>query len=123
MQVFFESRDPDGAQLRELAVQRLRFVLRRLIPLVPRARVRLVDVNGPRGGIDKQCQIELSTAGAGRVLITAMATDWRTALDSVLARAPRVVMRQWHRARPPLRDTPWRSLTTPVLAQQGTAPR
>lgn len=41
MQVVFESRDPEGARLRELAVQRARFVMRRLAWLVPRAKVQL----------------------------------------------------------------------------------
>lgn len=56
MHVLFESRDPEGAQLRELAVRRVRFVMRRLAWLVPRAKVQLTDVNGPRGGVDKRCQ-------------------------------------------------------------------
>ena len=37
--------------------------------LVPRARVQLSDVNGPRGGVDKRCQVELRTAGTGTVVI------------------------------------------------------
>ena len=108
MQVLFESRDPEAAQLRELAVKRLQFVLRRLHSLVPRARVRLSDVNGPRGGVDKRCQVELSTEGAGTVVITALARDWRTALDSAMARAARSLAHNWQRGqrptRPSLRD-------------------
>ena len=108
MQVLFESRDPEAAQLRELAVKRLQFVLRRLHSLVPRARVRLSDVNGPRGGVDKRCQIELNTEGAGTVVITALARDWRTALDSAMARAARSLAHNWQRGqrptRPSLRD-------------------
>ena len=107
MQVLFESRDPEAAQLRELAVKRLQFVLRRLHGLVPRARVRLWDVNGPRGGVDKRCQVELNTEGAGTVVITALARDWRTALDSAMARAARSLAHNWQRgrraARPSLR--------------------
>ena len=54
--------------------------------LVPRARVQLFDVNGPRGGVDKQCRVELKTANAGTVVVTAMARDWHEALDTALAR-------------------------------------
>ena len=103
MQVLFESRDPEAAQLRELAVRRLRFVLRRLHSLVPRARVRLSDVNGPRGGLDKRCQVELNTEGAGTVLITALARDWRSALDSAMARAARSLAHNWQRGQRPTR--------------------
>jgi ribosome-associated translation inhibitor RaiA len=97
MQVIFESRDPGGAELRDMAVRRLRFVMRRLTWLVPRAKVRLSDINGPRGGIDKRCQVELKTDVMGTVVITSMAGDWRTALDSALARASRVLTRSWRR--------------------------
>ena len=97
MQVLFESREPEAAQLRALAVQRLQFVLRRLHTLVPRARLRLSDVNGPRGGVDKRCQVELNTTGAGTVVITAQARDWRSAIDNALARAARVLRRSWQR--------------------------
>lgn len=97
MQVIFESRDPGGAELRDMAVRRLRFVMRRLTWLVPRAKVRLSDINGPRGGIDKRCQVELKTDVMGTVVITSMASDWRTALDSALARASRVLTRTWRR--------------------------
>ena len=103
MQVLFESRDPEAAQLRELAVKRLQFVLRRLRNLVPRARVRLSDVNGPRGGVDKRCQVELNTEGAGTVVITALARDWRTALDSAMARAARSLAHSWQRNQRPTR--------------------
>ena len=103
MQVFFESRDPDAAPLRELAVRRAQFVMRRLAWLVPRAQVRLSDVNGPRGGVDKRCQVELKTDGAGSVVITAVARDWRTALDTALARAARVLTRLLRRSHDPQR--------------------
>jgi hypothetical protein len=99
MQVVFESRDPQGDNFRELAVRRLRFVMRRLAWLVPRAKVQLSDVNGPRGGVDKRCQIELKTDGAGSVVITAMARDWRGALEAALGRATRALQRIWRRGR------------------------
>ena len=97
MQVLFNSRHPQATDLRPLAEHRVRFVLRRLGWLVPRAEVHLSDVNGPRGGVDKRCQVELRTDGAGSVVVTAVASDWRTALDSALARAARFLMRQWRR--------------------------
>jgi hypothetical protein len=103
MQVLFESRDPQGAQLRELAERRVRFVMRRLTWLVPRAKVQLSDVNGPRGGVDKRCQVELKTESSGTVVITSVARDWRSALDSALARAARVIVRAWRRGREPAR--------------------
>ena len=97
MQVIFESRDPNGAQLRDIAERRIRFVLRRLTWLVPRARVQFSDTNGPRGGIDKRCQVELKTEHNGTVVVTAMARDWRSALESALTRASRALVHTWRR--------------------------
>jgi hypothetical protein len=99
MQVLFESRHPEGARLRELAERRLRFAIRRLIWLVPRAKVYLSDVNGPRGGVDKRCQVELKTHSIGTVVITALARDWRSALETALARAARALVRTMRRVR------------------------
>ena len=76
----------------------MRFVLRRLGWLVPRAELQMSDLNGPRGGIDRRCQVELRTDGAGSVVVASVASDWRTALDNALARAARFLMRLWRRA-------------------------
>ncbi len=87
MQVIFESPDPEGRQLQDLAISRVRFVMRRLAWFVPRASVQLADINGPDGGVDKRCRIELRTAGAEPVVVTSIARDWRTALESALRAA------------------------------------
>ena len=97
MKVLFKARDPRATQLRDLTERRVRFVLRRLGWLVPRAEVHMSDVNGGRGGIDKRCQVELKTDGAGSVVVTSVASEWRTALDNALARAARSLMRLWRR--------------------------
>ncbi len=121
MQVVFESRDPEGQQMRELTVRRLQFVMRRLSWLVPRATVHLSDVNGPRGGIDKRCQLELKTEHAGTVVVTSMAHDWRCAIEAALGRAARVLVRSVQRGNRHARsaerhDTPTRH---PVMGFDG----
>jgi hypothetical protein len=103
MQVIFESRDADGTQMRDFSVERVRFALRRLTALVPRAKVQFSDVNGPRGGVDKRCQVELNTDSAGTVVIASLARDWRTALDRSLTRATRVLTRSVQRSQKPVR--------------------
>lgn len=103
MQVIFESRDADGANMRDLSVERVRFALRRLTTWVPRAKVQFSDVNGPRGGVDKRCQVELSTEAVGTVVIASLARDWRTALDRSLGRATRVLTRSLQRNQKPVR--------------------
>lgn len=97
MQVLFKSRDPAAASLRPVVERRVRFALRRLSGRVPRADVQLSDVNGPRGGIDKRCQIELRAQGAAPVVVSSVARNWRDALDDALARAARHLLRLWRR--------------------------
>lgn len=103
MQVQIETRDPRGAEFRELAELRVRFVMRRLAWMVSRAQVQLSDVNGPRGGIDKRCQVMLKTNGRSVVVISSTASDWRAALDTALARASRLLLRALRRNRDPSR--------------------
>lgn len=103
MQVIFKSRVAQAADLVDLSQRRTRFVLRRLAWLVPKATVSLSDVNGPRGGIDKRCQIELKTDVAGTVVVASVASDWRVALDKALARAARFVLRLVRRGGDPRR--------------------
>jgi hypothetical protein len=104
MQIIFESRDTDGTQMRDFSVQRVRFALRRLANFVPHAKVQFTDVNGPRGGVDKRCQVELKTDTARTVVIASLARDWRTALDRSLSRATRVLTRNLQRTQKPVRD-------------------
>jgi hypothetical protein len=101
MHVHFESRHPEGQTLRDFAIRRTVFVMRRVVVQVPRARVLLSDVNGPRGGVDKRCQVELLTDGAGPVVTQATSHSWRGALAEALARAVRVLRRLMRRGREP----------------------
>lgn len=98
MQVIVESPEPQAAEMRALAERRVRFSMRRLSWLVPRVRVVLSDVNGPRGGIDKRCQVQLLANGRQDVVVTSVARDWRSALQSALGRAVRSLLHNWQRS-------------------------
>ena len=97
MQVVVESPEPQAAEMRALAERRVRFSMRRLSWLVPRVKVYLSDVNGPRGGIDKRCQVQLLADGRPDVVVTSVARDWRSALQSALGRAVRSLLHNWQR--------------------------
>jgi hypothetical protein len=99
MQVLFECRDPEGARMRAFAQQRARFVMRRLGWLAPRVRIHLSDINGPAGGTDKRCLLEIATPQAEPIVITSIARDWRAALDGALARGGQALLRAWRRMR------------------------
>ena len=100
MQVNFESRTPEATELRDVAIRRLQFKLRRLAWLVPRAKVQLSDVNGPRGGVDKRIHVELTTDTSGTLVATSVARDWRSALEQALARAVRLLVKSMRKGRP-----------------------
>ena len=106
MQVIFESPDPQANRLRTLTERRVRQALKRLAWLTPRVRVHLSDINGPRGGIDKRCQIELLTDGGKPVVVTSLARDWLSALQSALTRATRSLLHNWPRSRKQQPSTP-----------------
>ena len=98
MHILFKSRAPLVAELHDLARTRVLFVLRRFSVRIPHATVQLSDVNGPRGGVDKRCQVELQTDRGAPVVINAVADQWRTALDNALSRATRLLARRFERA-------------------------
>ena len=104
MQVIFETRDPDAAALRGLVERRVHFVMRRVSAQLARVRVLLSDVNGPRGGVDKHCLLELKTDRGGTLHVSALATDWRVAINDALARAGNTLGRNWQRKRRVVRE-------------------
>ena len=112
MQILVESRVTEGTEMRDLAVARVRFALRRLRAMAPRAKVQFSDVNGPRGGVDKRCQVELRTDGTGSVVVASVANNWRTALDNALTRAARFLMRQLRRG------SDWRRLRQRFISSE-----
>lgn len=90
---------------RRTVEQRVRLVLHRLQDQVQLARVTLRDVNGPRGGVDKQCQILLTTAGHGQLVVVSRAEHAQGALNRALQRAMHALTRAWQRRRRPMRQT------------------
>lgn len=60
--------------------------------------VRLSDTNGPRGGVDKRCQIHLKPTGLPAVIVTEVSTSVSDAIDRAMERAARVVKRTLERA-------------------------
>ena len=62
-------------ELRDYAERRLAFALRRFQQQIRNVRVRLVDLNGPKRGIDARCSViaELTT---GRQLFVEATTAW-----------------------------------------------
>lgn len=105
MQVNFESNTAEGSEMRHVSTERLRFVMRRMAWLVSHAKVHLSDINGPHGGADKRCRIEIKTNAVGTVVVTSQSGDWRSALEQALARTSQTLLRTWRRKSALTRET------------------
>jgi ribosome-associated translation inhibitor RaiA len=58
---------------------------------IERASVRIDDVNGPRGGVDKRCRIKVVLSGLPSMVVEHRHESVRAALDGALARVERAV--------------------------------
>lgn len=100
MEVVIQAHHPDAQALRVQAESRVRFATQRLSSFVSRAVVRLKDLNGPRGGVDKLCQIQFNTANGGVLVVSSRGAHWRAALEQALARASHALARRFSARKP-----------------------
>ena len=61
--------------------------------------VRLTDVNGPRGGVDKECSIRVKLHNAGVVFVRAIGEDAYATVDKAASRLKLAVARRMGRSR------------------------
>jgi ribosome-associated translation inhibitor RaiA len=85
--------------LRKHVVRRVHFQLSRLEGEVGSITVRLEDVNGPKGGLDKRCQVALRGPKFNPLHIEHLATEPYAAVDAAVERAARAVIRELEKAR------------------------
>lgn len=90
---------PNSEAIDRHAHRRLMFALGRFAARVSAVRVRLGDINGPRGGIDKRCAVECDLGALGSVMIEETDTDLYTAIDRASHRAKVAVRRRLDRAK------------------------
>jgi putative sigma-54 modulation protein len=85
--------------LHDFVTRRLYFALGRFSPEIESATARLADTNGPRGGVDKQCRMEVKLRGLRRILSEARAENLEAAVDMAAERVERGVTRALERRR------------------------
>jgi putative sigma-54 modulation protein len=83
--------------LRQYAERHLHFALSWAGNDVRKIVVRLSDVNGPRGGKDKRCSIQIPMPRAQDVLIEDTESDMYVAIDRAVDRAERTLARKLER--------------------------
>ncbi len=73
------------------ARKRLGFALGKLAHRIKSAAVRITDVNGPRGGLDKHCLVRVELHPRGTVVLSDTATDAYGAIDRATGRLKHAV--------------------------------
>jgi len=100
MQIDIQTRNFDLTNaLRSYTERRLRFALTWADNRIQRIIVRLSDINGPRGGEDKRCQLQVVLAGCPDVVVEDTEASLYFAIDRAADRAGRTVMRKLNRKR------------------------
>ncbi len=84
---------------REWLSRRIEFALGRFGARISRVAVQLEDVNGPRGGLDHRCLVEVHLIPAGRLLTEVVDEDLEPAASAALDRMARRVKEEFDRRR------------------------
>jgi putative sigma-54 modulation protein len=90
--------DEIAATLREHIARRLSFALRHFERRVRRVRVRLIDLNGPKRGVDSRCSMTLELVHGGSVVVEATTARPFTSVTRAASRLKEAVRRELTRA-------------------------
>ncbi|HET7569843.1 MAG TPA: HPF/RaiA family ribosome-associated protein [Gammaproteobacteria bacterium] len=90
---------PISQQDRDYIRGRLDRRLQKFDETIERTSVRIEDINGPRGGVDKRCRIKVVLSGLPSVVIEEHHYSPRAAVDEALDRVERSVGRAIGRRR------------------------
>ena len=85
--------------LRQHTERRLQFAIDWASDEIKTVKVRFSDINGPRGGNDKRCSIQIPIAGQRDVVIEDTEADLYIAIDRAADRIERTLARKLERSR------------------------
>lgn len=95
MRIEIKTRGMDiNDELRDLVWRRIRFAFSRFHDRVRRVAVTIADTNGPRGGVDKRCQVRVSGDPSWHVLVRDEDADLEAVVNRAITRAGRVAARR-----------------------------
>lgn len=84
-------------ELRDYTKKRLAYNLYSGNAYIQRVIVRLSDINGPRGGEDKRCCLEIRLKGLPEIVIEDTETNLYVAINRAVERAGRTLVRRLSR--------------------------
>jgi ribosome-associated translation inhibitor RaiA len=99
MQIDIRTRFSLSDAIRSTVERRLAFALGRFGGRIAGVTVWLGDVNGPRGGVDKTCQVQVALASGNRLLVEDADADLYAAIARAADRVGRAVARDLARRR------------------------
>lgn len=85
--------------VREAIARRIRFALGRFGGPLRSASALVTDENGPRGGADKRCRVELRLRDGARLSVEHEGERLLATVDEALDRSARALVRRLERAR------------------------
>jgi len=98
MQIDIKAHDfPLTDALRSHAERRLRSALTCCGEHIRRVAMRLSDINGPRGGSDKRCHLQVVLTGLPDLVVEDTEADLYVAIDRAADRAGRTLVRKIER--------------------------
>ena len=87
-------RDIHGTDTLDALQRRAARHLGRIAHLISDVVVSLVDLNGPKGGIDRQCQVQAKLHDGRLVVVKARSEGFGPAIDNALHKLLRQVVKQ-----------------------------
>ena len=84
---------PLTPQLEDHVHRRVRFALGRFASRISLVRIRIVDLNGPRGGVDTRCSVQVHLPPGASVIVDDLSASARSAVDLAVDRTGRAVSR------------------------------
>ncbi len=90
-------------ELRQHVERRLALALDRVELRIRHVRITLVDANGPRGGIDQRCQLQIELVPLPRLVVLETRDELGAAIDGAIDRAVQTMGRLLGRQREAVR--------------------
>ncbi|MGK0499617.1 MAG: hypothetical protein ACJAYG_001259 [Oceanicoccus sp.] len=76
---------------------RMGFAFARTRRLIKAVVIAITDINGPKGGVDKQCKVIIKSYGLSDIVITERQSEIKSAIDRGITRASRNFVQQMKR--------------------------
>jgi len=85
--------------LHEYVLRKMRMAIGRFRDHIQWARIKVADVNGPRGGVDKRCVVQLRLRNRPDVIFAVTEVEAQSAVDRAAERVAQVLVRRLGRQR------------------------